>query len=63
MSPKIGDYEELGYDYISLNDFNKMSLKKPINVNTKNICIAENLIKVNLTVDLAEIILNGQVII
>lgn len=56
LSPKIGDYIELGYEYLSINRFNP-SITKPINKSFKNMEIAKNLIVLNDNVNIKNMIL------
>ena len=60
MSPFIGDFNELGYQYISLDQFNKDSLEKPDSINKKNRSIAQLMLKNNNTINLKDVIFNKE---
>lgn len=55
LSPEIGDYMELGYDYILVDDFNDNFIKKR-DFNFNNMNIAQDLINKNKTVNLIDFI-------
>ncbi|WP_306353547.1 hypothetical protein [Flavobacterium sp. '19STA2R22 D10 B1'] len=52
LSPNIGDYKELGYNYLLLNDFNE-NISKP-DIAQKNIDIAHDLIKKNKLINMKQ---------
>lgn len=56
LSPKIGDYISLGYEYLSVEKFNT-SIKKLSNKSLKNIDIAKNLVALNDKVNIRNLIL------
>lgn len=56
LSPSIGDYNELGYQYLALNSFNK-DVVKPFEINTNNIDIAKRLITENSQLDIKQILM------
>lgn len=57
LSPNIGDYKELGYEYLSIEDFNVERLKKPCAMSIINRNLALNLYKKNMSIDLKNLIL------
>ncbi|RDC54244.1 glycosyl transferase family 1 [Pedobacter chinensis] len=57
LSPKIGDYFELGYDYFSINEFNT-DLLKPEQPSVKNMLVVKQLFEQNKVIDLKKEILN-----
>lgn len=57
LSEEIGDYKKMGYDFIKINNFDKNTIKKPLEGSCNNINIAKKLIEINHSVDLASFIL------
>lgn len=60
ISPLIGDYNEMGYHYIRLDQFNKDNLDKPKSINEKNKSIAQQMLKNNNGINLRNVILNKE---
>lgn len=61
MSPRIGDYVTLGYEYLSVKDFNE-TLPKPKQKSKKNIQIANDILNNNNAIDLKKILFSQNII-
>lgn len=57
LSPRIGDFEASGYEYLKLSDFNAATLVKPSAISEKNVQIATALLKANQNIDFNALIL------
>lgn len=57
LSPNIGDYKDLGYEYLPLTKFDVKQLEKVEQLNSVNRCIARKLYENNRLVNLKETIL------
>lgn len=57
LSPNIGDFKELGYEYLPLENFDVRFLKKPDDLSTVNQRIARKLYENNQSVNLKKLIL------
>lgn len=47
LSPNIGDFNMLGYQYIPLSDFNDRNFDKPTQLNQNNIAVVKKMIEFN----------------
>lgn len=56
LTPNIGDFKSLGYEYCELDDFNKGNYQKAQGFNLKNFEIVKFMIKNNLDVDIKRIV-------
>ena len=59
LSSKIGDYAELGYEYLHVSNFNE-DICKPLNKSVKNISIANQLAEANKLVNFRNIVFKNS---
>ena len=57
LSPNIGDFKEMGYEYLALGNFDVRLLKKPDNLSVVNQDIARKLYENNQSINLKNLIL------